>query len=275
VQAALKRYRASVLKTACEGRLVPTEAELARNENRSYETGEQLLQRILKERREKWNGRGKYKEPAPPDPTNIPPLPSGWTLSSLELLTNANRPICYGILMPKENVADGVLYVKVKDMKGDRIALDSLHRTTSQIAAQYARASLQTGDLLLAIRGTYGRVAETPPALNGGNITQDTARLDITPLIDQQYVAYCLRNPDCQNYFKRVARGVAVKGVNIADVKTPPIALPPLPEEHRIVAEIERRLSAISEVAGIISTNLHRAASLRRSILQSAFARSL
>ena len=38
VKAALKRYRASVLKAACEGRLVPTEAELARCESRSYET---------------------------------------------------------------------------------------------------------------------------------------------------------------------------------------------------------------------------------------------
>src|SRR5206468_2410446 len=64
VQVALKRYRASVLKAACEGHLVPTEAELARKENRSYESGEQLLQRILKGRREKWNGKGKYKEPA-------------------------------------------------------------------------------------------------------------------------------------------------------------------------------------------------------------------
>src|SRR5437762_11391181 len=65
VQTALKRYRASVLKTAYEGHLVPTEAELARKKNRSYETGEELLQRILKEHREKWKGKGKYKEPAP------------------------------------------------------------------------------------------------------------------------------------------------------------------------------------------------------------------
>ena len=34
VQANLKRYRAAVLKAACEGRLVPTEAELARTGNR-------------------------------------------------------------------------------------------------------------------------------------------------------------------------------------------------------------------------------------------------
>jgi type I restriction enzyme S subunit len=54
VQAKLKRYRASVLKVACEGRLVATEAELARKEGRSYEIGQQLLARILKERRAKW-----------------------------------------------------------------------------------------------------------------------------------------------------------------------------------------------------------------------------
>jgi type I restriction enzyme S subunit len=47
VKANLKRYKAAVLKAAVEGRLVPTEAELARKEGRTYETGEQLLARIL------------------------------------------------------------------------------------------------------------------------------------------------------------------------------------------------------------------------------------
>ncbi len=42
VKANLKRYKASVLKDAVEGRLVPTEAELARREGRTFETGEQL-----------------------------------------------------------------------------------------------------------------------------------------------------------------------------------------------------------------------------------------
>ena len=90
VQVNLKRYRASVLKAACEGRLVPTEAELARKEGRTYETGEQLLARILKERRAKWetdqlakmhaagkppkddDWKKKYKEPEPPDASNLP-----------------------------------------------------------------------------------------------------------------------------------------------------------------------------------------------------------
>ena len=44
-QANLKRYRASVLKDACEGRLVSTEAELARSEGRDYEPAAVLLER--------------------------------------------------------------------------------------------------------------------------------------------------------------------------------------------------------------------------------------
>ncbi len=63
VQANLKRYRAAVLKAACEGRLVPTEAELAKTGNRkaNFETGEELLARILADRRQNWQSRGQYK----------------------------------------------------------------------------------------------------------------------------------------------------------------------------------------------------------------------
>ena len=271
VQANLKRYRAAVLKTACEGKLVPTEAKLARHEGRTYETGEQLFQRILTERRQAWQCRGLYKEPTEPVTAHLGQLPEGWAVASLEQLTSVMRPICYGILMPKENVASGVLFVKVKDMKGDTIDLEGLHRTTPEIAAQYARASLRTGDLLLSIRGTYGRVAEVPKELDGGNITQDTARLDVTCLVDHRYVATCLRNPDCQNHFKRVARGVAVKGVNIGDVRPTPVPLPPIAEQMRIVADVERRLSIVEELAAVVAENLQRANRLRQTILHSAF----
>jgi len=54
VQRNLERYRASVLKAAVEGRLVPTEAELARKEGRSYEPASELLERILAERKARW-----------------------------------------------------------------------------------------------------------------------------------------------------------------------------------------------------------------------------
>ena len=59
VQANLKRYRTAVLKAACEGRLVPTEAELDKTGNlkAKFETGEELLARILSRRRDAYRTR--------------------------------------------------------------------------------------------------------------------------------------------------------------------------------------------------------------------------
>jgi type I restriction enzyme S subunit len=280
----LKRYRAAVLKAAVEGRLT---AEW-RERHPGTEPASKLLERILAERRRRWeaeqeakftaagkappkNWREKYVEPAEPDTAGLPDLPTGWTVASLEQLTSAVRPICYGILMPKENVADGVLFVKVKDMKGDRIDLTSLHRTTREIADRYARASLKRGDLVLAIRGTYGRVADVPPELDGGNITQDTARLAIAGEMSPAFVALVLRSSLCQAYFKRVARGVAVKGVNIADVRRCPIVLPPTVEQAQIVGEVAERTSQLEAADVDLDHSRRRASRLRQSILKLAF----
>lgn len=289
VQINLKRYRAAVLKAACEGRLVPTEAELARREGRSYEPASVLLEHILSNRRSHWEANGlsklktsgeppkdlgwkqKYKVPCAPASGSAPVTPEGWAVGSLEQLTSAVRVICYGILMPKEDLPDGVPYVRVLDLRGDKIDIENLKRTSSAIAQAYARASLKGGDVLLAIRGSYGRVAEVPFELEGGNITQDTARLEVSELVDHRYIATCLRSPVAQSYFKRVARGVAVKGVNIADVRLCPIPIPPYPEQGRIVVEVERRLSIIDELVTQIDADSKRAARLRQSILKGAF----
>ena len=87
-QANLKRYRASVLKDACEGQLVSTEAELARSEGRDYEPAGVLLERILAERRARWESqekrRGRYKEPTSLDTSGLLELPEGWAWASLD-----------------------------------------------------------------------------------------------------------------------------------------------------------------------------------------------
>ncbi len=49
------------------------------------------------------------------------------------------------------------------------------------------------------------------------------------------------------------------------------IPLPPLAEQKRIVAEVERRLSVVEELESVVSANLQRATRLRQSILQKAF----
>ncbi len=84
VQANLKRYRAAVLKAACEGQLVPTEAELARQEGRELRNRRATPRPHPHRTPPKLERPGKYKEPAAPDTANLPPLPEGWTWASVE-----------------------------------------------------------------------------------------------------------------------------------------------------------------------------------------------
>ena len=121
VQTNLKRYRASVLKSACEGKLVPTEAELAHSEGRDYEPADLLLDRILSKRRAQWESqekrRGKYKEPTPPDTTDLPDLPEGWvwaTADQLSIIASGQTP--KGIVDIAKVSTRGTPWYRVSDM---------------------------------------------------------------------------------------------------------------------------------------------------------------
>lgn len=139
VQHNLKRCRASVLKAAVEGRLVPTEAVLARAEGREYEPASLLLERILADRRRRWEEaelaklkakgkvpkndtwKAKYVEPVGPDTSDLPELPEGWCWSSIDQLECGDRKTGYGVLAPGDHVSSGVPLVRVGDINEGRI----------------------------------------------------------------------------------------------------------------------------------------------------------
>ena len=64
---------------------------------------------------------------------------------------------------------------------------------------------------------------------------------------------------------------VARKTLNLEDVRVASIALPPVAEQTRIVAEVERRLSVIEELEAAVIADLQRATRLRQSILHRSF----
>jgi type I restriction enzyme S subunit len=271
VQANLKRYRAAVLKAVCEGRLVPDEAGLAKAENRKFETGEELLARIVTERRGNWRGRGKFKEPTALDTTALPQLPKSWTWATLDQIAQEGRPIIYGIIKPGPHIPEGVPYVRVTEMKDGRIDVPNLRRASRERAAKFARATLASGDVLISKDGTIGRVAVVPPELAGGNITQHVMRAPIHSMMVRDFVVWAVRSEWCQHWLTGETRGVALRGVNVEDFRRLPIPIPPLAEQRRIVAEVERRLSVVEELEAAVSANLQRAARLRQSVLNRAF----
>ena len=265
VKANLKRYKASVLKAAVEGRLVETEASIAQREGRNYETGEQLLQRILEERRAKWAGRGKWK--VPESPSADTPLPDGWVWSCIDQLADVGTGAT-----PKRDKAvywnDGdVPWVTSSVVNGDYV--DEASEFVTKLALAETNLTLYpVGTLLVAMYGegkTRGKCAELriPATTN-----QALAALQVAAPL-RGYVRQFLE----LNYeeMRKVASGGVQPNLNLSLVRSVCVPLPPLAEQIRIVSEIDRHLSIVRGVEAEIDTNLKRAQALRQSVLTDAF----
>ncbi len=278
VQANLKRYRAAVLKAACEGRLVPTEAALARsprstkNGPPAYETGAALLARILTERRQNWQGRGQYKEPAAPDIENLPDLPSGWTWASLDQLLGLMR----NGISAKPDAESGLPMLRISSVRALSVNLSEARYLNAKVS-DYPDYVLTEGDLLFTryngnpeLVGVCGVV----PPLTSPLVHPD--KLIRCKLVSSgalpDFVAIMANVGASRNYLaKRVRTTAGQAGISGGDLKGLPIPLAPLAEQTRIVAEVERRLSVVEELESVVTANLQRATRLRQSILQKAF----
>ena len=273
VKANLKRYKAAVLKAAVEGRLVPTEAELARREGRSYETGAQLLQRILETRRSRWKGRGKYKEPATPDTADLPELPDGWTWASLGQLTSK---ITSGSRDWSQYYARGtgifVLARNVRPFNPDFSVEQFVDPPSSDSSCD--RSRIQDGDLLATIVGANaGQICLVAKAPRDAYVCQSVALIRPVLLGTGAHLNYWLNSAENgQRYLEQCMYGQGRPHLSFEQLMAAPIALPPLTEQQRIVAEVDRRLSLLHETATQVGVNLQRAERLRQSILSSAFA---
>ena len=273
VKANLKRYKATVLKTAVEGRLIETEAEVARREGRSYETGEQLLQRILETRRSQWQGKGKYKEPAAPDTADQPKLPEGWVWTSIESIAFVTKLAGFEYTKFVKYSPDGDLAV----IKAENAGPSGFKRTDfscvkSSTVSQLTRSQLKSGDLLMVFVGAgTGQVARVPddqPYFLGPNIAM--IRVESSE-ISAPYMEMFLRSPIGNSLALGFAKAVAQPSLSMGTIRMIPIAIPVLSEQHLIVAEVERRFSILRETEAQVDANLRRAERLRQAILSNAF----
>jgi type I restriction enzyme S subunit len=192
--------------------------------------------------------------------------PSRLPVVRLGDLIDTARPITYGILMPGPHCPGGVKYVRVVDLKERGVDLTGVRQTTHAIATAYQRSTLRPGDLLLSIRGHVGRLAVVPRELEGANITQDTARLAVVAA-SPSYVLECLRTPGMQRWMARHTKGVAVRGINLGDVKRIPI---PVPSLH-CQASFAHRLARIEKIRVAARESLFQIEALFTSIQYRAF----
>lgn len=272
VKANLKRYKAAVLKAAVEGKLTVE----WRKAHPDIEAASKLLQHILAERRTRWNVRGKYKEPASPDTSNLPPLPEKWTWASVDQLTShitsgsRDWTRYYG-----RGSGTFILAQNVRLMRLDLSERQAVDPPRSD--AETARTRVSIGDLLVTIVGAKtGEVCRIPMELVDHFVCQSVALLRPLKHASAKFMELYLASPENgQAQWKHYIYGQGRPHLSFEQLKMTAIALPPLAEQQQIVVEVERRLSVIEELESTVEANLTRADRLRQAILRRSFSGGL
>jgi type I restriction enzyme S subunit len=294
VQAALKAYRASVLKAAVEGRLVPTEASIARAETRDYEPAEALLARILKERRRRWEEaelaklmaarktprddrwKAKYLEPVGPDTEGLRQLPEGWCWASLAQMATSDAHAIkagpFGSALKKDfYTGTGYkIYGQEQVIRGDHAYGD--YYIDEARYKSLSSCAVRPGDVLISLVGTIGRLLVLPNDAQPGIINPRLIKLSLeSQLIDPNFFRVFFRSPSAQAQLRLESQGATMNVLNLSILRRLAVPLPPRSEQERIVLQADRLDSIGSELAVQASYGVARTNRLRQSVLKWAF----
>jgi type I restriction enzyme S subunit len=286
----LVRYRAAVLHAAVTGQL--TAAWRERNGPPS-ETGQQLLERILIERRRIWEERtlakhqadgkqppkgwkarynGPFSLPKSHRTSVLPAVPANWCWAALDqLLVSVQNGTS---VVPRE--PSGVPILRISAVRPMRVDLADTRYLTEQEAVD-ANSWIAENDLLFTryngsahlcgvcgrVRGLVGKVAYPDKLIRCRTVVSDVLpdflELALSAGFSRRSIELCLRTTAGQ------------VGVSGADLKQTPVPVPPCAEQQAIVELANERLSQIESLSSEVERNMARASRLRQSILKSAF----
>ena len=237
-QTALKRYRASVLKAAFEGRLVP------------QDRNDEPVEKLLNNKGVKVLDRNKYK-----------PIPNSWGWTRLEncvvILDRQRKPVNSKVREKRiagKNISDLYPYYGATGQVGwiDDFIFDEELVLLGEDGAPFLDTNK---DKAYIVKGKFW-------VNNHAHVLR--ANCDLTT---NRFILYYLNYFDFSNY----VTGTTRLKLNQTKMKSIPIIIPPFDEQNRIVEEIDRRLSIISEIKKSIKVGFQNSDYLKSAILKSAF----
>ena len=139
------------------------------------------------------------------------------------------------------------------------------------------RSKAFPGDVLTNIVGPpLGKVSIVPDRFPEWNINQAIVVFRPTEAISNRLLAFWLRSEGVLARLDHTAKATAGQfNIQVTTCRKLALPVPPMAEQTRITAEVERRMSVVDELEAVVSANLKRAIRLRESILQKAFTRQL
>tara|TARA_R110002167_G_scaffold366415_1_gene596383 strand:- start:13183 stop:14700 length:1518 start_codon:yes stop_codon:yes gene_type:complete len=288
----LKVYRQAVLKKAFEG-------EFTREwrENHPTKTSPIDLLFEIKEEREKlyqqrleewkmavfhWENEGSIgKKPSKPKSSKTSPpiqpvdlkdrqvLPSGWQWSKLDHCSSVIVDCPHST--PKWSDT-GFICLRTTNFFRDQLDLNEVRYVSKETYIQRTeRLKPKRNDILYSREGGIlgiSCILDTDEAVCLG---QRMMLIRIGQNCSPKYFSYYLNSPNILSLVNSLITGCAAPHINVGDVKNYIIPLSSTEEQHKIVREIESRLSVCDKVEESIKESLEKAGALRQSILKKAF----
>lgn len=290
-QANLKRYRASVLKAAVEGRLT---AEW-RRQNPPTESGPDLLARLLRERRARWEKaqltkfkvsektppkgwREAYAEPPEPDASTLPVLPFGWCWATFEQLVARSE---YGTSVKCSHDGSFQPVLRIPNIARGEIDLTDMKFATVSLS-ESVEDYLEPGDLLVCrtngsikLVGKCARVrSQLHPPHHFASYLLRFRLLETAAL--PAWICVLLSSMFGRRFVESVAASSAGQhNISLSVLHRMAIPLPPLAEAQQIVAKVDEAVAATERQDLDMHRAIGRACSLRQSILKHAFSGKL
>jgi len=308
VKANLKRYKASVLQASVTGKLTE---EWRKQQAGQVEPASKLLERILTERRQKWeetelarlrarDARGqaktdenwqpnndkwkeKYKEPIVSGDSNLTGLPDNWTWANPDLLkTDEANAICAGpfgtIFKAKDFRETGVPIIFLRHVAAGKYLT---HKPGFMDEAKWNELfkpySVFGGELLITKLGDPpGVCAIYPVGIGPAMVTPDVIKMSVDiDFVDTKYLVFYFNSQVARKFTANLAFGTTRLRVTIPIFRSLPVPLPSREEQQIIIQEVESRLSVAEKIELTVDANLQRAERLRQSILKQAFSGKL
>ena len=244
----IKALRQTILNLAVRGKLVVQDPK--------DEPASELLKRITKKKARLVKVRGIGREkPLPPisdDQTELE-IPNSWSwcrLGSLsKFVTSGSRD------WAKYYSQEGAVFVRMGNLSKAhyRLRLDQIQRVQLPSDQEGIRTRLETGDLLISITGDVGMLGLITENFGEAYINQHIAMVRPVDEMKGCYLAELFRSPFAQNQFNAPQRGIK-NSFRLTDVTQFLVPLPPIDEQHRIVAKLDELMALCDRLETSLAT---------------------
>jgi type I restriction enzyme S subunit len=229
--------RKAILQLAVMGKLVP--------QNPNDLPARQLLKEIEEEKQRLVKaGKIKKSKPLPEIAAEEVPynLPQGWEWVRLG---DSMVKITDGTHHSPPNTDTGeFLYISAKNIKDDGVLLSNTTYVTKEIHEEiFSRCDPEFGNILYIKDGATTGIVTINTLKEQFSMLSSVALLKQPKQVDNRYLLFTLRSPFFYEEMRAGMTGVAITRVTLKKLNDALVPLPPLPEQHRIVAKIDQLMA--------------------------------